>query len=336
MIRSCFLSVLVFVSFTASAQEFTYRVGPMDTHDLVDCFNRGKLIAADFAIKANVTVTDVDCLVLSTLKEIDLIIRYESDQAVEITTTVPDRFSHHAVGFWKTKQDCESKLLTNVQIFKDETQLEPFTSYCFSSNGVGALDWGIRIDAIGTGSKRPFTIDLFTDAMPINPSVQTVVKELADFHALFSEKLTHVAFIPHSPYFDLYWQYYGTAKRDLDLHTFFQYADANLCDQELKDLRAIATANAIGHVSSFCGALSPKSKSRDLFLLYEKGLLKLKKTTEDFKSFAKCLEAKRATVEKYRVAMGNKVLGGLCIKEPGGPFLVSLLIQSTSTSTSSD
>jgi hypothetical protein len=121
-----------------------------------ECSQAIKLAAEQFGAQAGVVVLGADCLDAEIGHRSKTgAISYVAATPVSITSSYPGP-SYGPSGYYSSRAACVAGMLREVEVFKEQTGLTPFSQYCFQGLSSSISIFQARIDAVGTSEIRKF------------------------------------------------------------------------------------------------------------------------------------------------------------------------------------
>lgn len=135
---------------------FTYMIRTMDHEQgLEACNTQLQVIASEFQRQSGVRLIGTECKPETYTGGLSGQIVYSAPDRVTSWSTTSTTFGEE-LDLFVTREQCETGLASELELFKRETGLQPFLAFCHKTSEIGMPRYRTRIDAIGTSDVRRY------------------------------------------------------------------------------------------------------------------------------------------------------------------------------------
>ncbi len=327
MIKKLVTAFFVLYCGSAAAADFTYTLRSFPADNIQTCMQAARDFAAKFQTASGITPSSAVCEQEEYTRDIDIRISYSSDAEVTITSTESQQLNFTPRGFYRTEQECLADLSAQETAFAAETQLTPLLSYCFKPGYGRDYVWAFRIDAVGTGERKPFYSYAIADSFPTSPQASAVVEQFANFFAAKNAKLYKTAFKSANERKIVFFYYASSEVKFESLYTG-PYPSVAACEMQIRYVEtALSGLTDNKLAAAFCG--SPyRGTQMSLHIISDNRIPRVSYSLESFSTFEQCETARPGLLTLYAEQYGTRLLGGVCNHEFDRGFRLAMFTTS--------
>ncbi len=316
MLKLILLFVLVSTGGTANAaEEFLYRAYHYKSTVENGCASEADALAQKLALETGVEVVGGACAFDSYTDQTTLVVRYRADVELNLVSTYNPARYLVPNSFYKSQDACLASYDRDLAIFKEQTGLEPFVSYCAQRTQHDSLGWYVHIDAFGTAQRIPQFVGWY--------SSQVYGMTFAEFYQAISQKLSnagyplsHLAWRPsvaHNSVSVQVWREPTQEELELRSEVLLTVPGLEVCQALADDIASqLGTRSDVFHLASYC--TSPYSGPRhfDLVTVTNVVVTRVNYSAEKYHSKSECDLQLGSMLQQQRVLHGDRVLAGVC------------------------
>lgn len=261
----------------------------------------------------------------------DLKISYLGDERIEIASSV-DRSPHgtYRNGTTRTLDDCMADLPREMTVFKTNTGLEPWISYCYQeSKFLNDFPFFPVIEGIGNGANTLFASDDIVD-LPPNEGWPETLSGIWKASADQGIAMASIALRPYigAPNKEIIIRFYAKERLYLRSEGIAEHKEPEICEQQINEIRLGLAKAEHPPVAVYCGQYANKRYRLGIITLSESiigiGNLELIEDPKQFTTLDACRADLSGTLDFYQKKLGKNALAGMCA-DSSGFFRITVL-----------
>lgn len=274
-------------------------------------------LGREFASRAGVVVRGTLCEEGPVTKSIDIIISYESDHYIPVSSTYTMANNYAKKGIYKSKEECLANLEEDKNFFIQQTGLAPYATFCSSQDQNAESTWFAHIEAIGTSDIVPMRAG-WESGQPYGISKDQMFFNIQKRLRNFDIQLQHLTW--SRGFSGLNMALFAYAIKENSRISLFSTKAANIiglneCLKKAENFQnEILSRGKFPILTTYCSSRYSEPKSFDIEMIaLGFNFISLNRSVETYKSDEEC-ESNRLKIErKYAIAYGeNKIIGSVC------------------------
>lgn len=242
----------------------------------------------------------------------DIHVTYEAEEELPLVST--EGKTAYAGGY-RSLEQCQKDLSSQVSLFESRTRLKPFHFYCYIDVSGLQRSIGSRIDAFGSPNEWPQIFDDYLYTPAVSP--KAIEADLGGALLKSAAVPAIIAVTPSKNASDMdriVMKYYGPQRVTFRLmHERFTYKSPSECVQQLANLRTTLLAQGISAASSFCTWDNLSTKASANFIApFEAPWFRSEIADQKFETLEDCLKEKDQIAEYFKVKLKLPVFGSVC------------------------
>lgn len=325
--RSLIIAVSFMLAGTSFANSYTHELTgiPSEEPTADECRAHASILAEEFASRSPVESAVGLCASVDELSY-DVHIRYQSEDRLQIVSTLRGGFTLGQYGFFASQEDCAAVLIAEQTEFESQTGLTSlYTPYCTDMGGFGNdTPWMFRVEATGETEIKPYLGSAAFFGQIMNYSRESFIDAAMD-------GMTNLGLFPRYARIDssiglgyLTVLSYGAARQRFESAEIAKLKTEETCELELARFKqAIEGSNTI---LTYCGAQHVTGRIEVSGMFLQNRQFETIESVDHFEDYESCSASREDVLSQYR-SDGLAAVDGLCSVDQDDRWSVVLLIR---------